>query len=161
MEVVAITPLTVEVMTPLLALSVLELMREEVEITPLTTEVNSFTAEDREFWLMKLAVVVEITPLTLEVRRKELVEVEVVRMLVVPEAKTAVRLVVAKTPFTLEESTVPVKSKVLLFIILAALTEPPILEVKVLLAEIKLFEAVRLPVVKDPVFILEKVEFGD
>ena len=60
MEVVAITPLTVEVMTPLLALSVLELMREEVEITPLTTEVNSFTAEDREFLLMKLAVVEEI-----------------------------------------------------------------------------------------------------
>jgi hypothetical protein len=49
MEVVATTPFTVEVITPEAAERVLELMIEEVEVTPLTTEVSSFTAEVRAF----------------------------------------------------------------------------------------------------------------
>ena len=99
MEVVATTPFTVEVITPEAAARVLALIREEVEVTPLTTEVRVFTAEEREFWLMNLAVVVEITPFTLEVRVKELVEVETVRRLVVVESRPEME-VVARIPLT-------------------------------------------------------------
>jgi hypothetical protein len=86
--VVATTPFTVEVITPAVAERVLELIKEEVEVTPFTTLVSVFTAEVSAFWLMKLAVVVEVTPFTLEVRVKELVEVETVRTLVVPAFMT-------------------------------------------------------------------------
>lgn len=48
-DVVAVTPLTVEVNTPFNAVRVLELTIEEVEVTPFTTDVRVLTAEIREF----------------------------------------------------------------------------------------------------------------
>jgi hypothetical protein len=49
MDVVAITPFTVDVIIPALAFIVLELIIEEVEVTPLTIDVNSLTADVRAF----------------------------------------------------------------------------------------------------------------
>jgi hypothetical protein len=46
------------------------LIIEEVEVTPLTIDVNSLTADVRAFWLIKFAVVVEVTPFTVEVTVK-------------------------------------------------------------------------------------------
>ena len=48
-EVVATTPFTVDVITPEFADIVLELMIEDVEVTPLTIDVNSLTADERAF----------------------------------------------------------------------------------------------------------------
>jgi hypothetical protein len=47
--VVAITPFTVEVIIPAFADKVLELIIEDVDVTPFTIDVSSFTAEVRAF----------------------------------------------------------------------------------------------------------------
>lgn len=75
MEVVATTPLIVEVITPEVAVSVLLLIRLVEVDTPFMMEVIVLTAEESEFELMKDPVVVAITPFVFEVRVKELVEV--------------------------------------------------------------------------------------
>lgn len=100
--VVATTPLIVEVIIPELAESVFELIMFVEVASPFTILVSVFTAEFREFWFMKLAVVVEITPLVLLVRINELVEVEIERVLFV------IILDVATTPLTSVVKMLPV-----------------------------------------------------
>ena len=75
MEVVATTPLIVEVITPDVAVSVLLLIRLVEVDTPFMMEVIVLTAEESEFELMKDPVVVAITPFVFEVRVKEFVVV--------------------------------------------------------------------------------------
>lgn len=106
-EEVAVTPLTVEVKTlpvadwvKLLIMfarpelipftitsntfaedeATLEVMIEEVDVTPFTVEVRTLAAAEREFWLTKFAVVVATTPLTTEVRTKSFVVVDIERV---------------------------------------------------------------------------------
>ncbi len=61
MLVVATTPLIVEVNTPALAASKLELITDVEVDTPFTVLVKVFTADEREFSLMKDVVVVVAT----------------------------------------------------------------------------------------------------
>ena len=128
MEVVAITPLIVEVITPELAERVFELTRDEVEVTPFTTLVRVFTAEVSAFWFMKLAVVVETTPLTVEVRVKLLVEVETVRRLVVPEFMIDCRSVLVATPLMVVVRRVPEAERELEVITEVVPIDPPTFE---------------------------------
>ena len=130
--------------TPAFADIVLELIIEEVPVTPLTIDVNSLTAEERAFWLMKLAVVVEVTPFTVDERVKELVEVETVNTLVVPAFMIDWRSVDVATPFTIEVSIVPLDVKLLELIIDEVEIDPPMLEVIVLEAEDKVFGTSKL-----------------
>jgi hypothetical protein len=83
---------------PLPAVSVELLMRDVDDETPLMIEVRVLTAESRELLLMKLAVVVATFPLTVEVRIKELVEVDTVSVFEVDDATRLVRSVVVATP---------------------------------------------------------------
>ena len=164
MEVVATTPFTVEVITPDPAERVLELMIEEVEVTPLTTEVSSFTAEVSEFWSMKLAVVVEVTPLTVEVRVKLLVEVETVSTLVVPALMMDWRSVEVATPLTVEVRTVPEAVSPLEVMIEEVPMEPPRLEVRVLPVAERVLVVLRLVMValvasRSTVLVVEAVRF--
>lgn len=164
MEVVATTPFTVEVITPAAAERVLELMIEDVEVTPLTTEVSSFTAEVREFWSMKLAVVVEVTPLTVEVRVKLLVVVDTVRTLVVPALMMDWRSVEVATPLTVEVRTVPEAVSPLEVMIEDVPMEPPRLEVRVLPVAERLLVVLRLVMValvanRSTVLVVEAVRF--
>ncbi len=95
---VAVTPLMMVVTTPALAESVEELMMDvEVEI-PLTVEVRVLTADCRSLELRKDAVVVATRPFTVEVRVKELVLVDTVRVFAVEDATRLVRSVVVATP---------------------------------------------------------------
>jgi hypothetical protein len=146
------------VITPALAARVFELIREEVEVTPFTIEVSSLTALVREFEFTKLAVVVEITPFTFEVKVKLLVVVDTVRTLTVPDAKTALRLVVATTPFTIDESSVPVKDNTFAVITDVVPTEPPRFEVRVLPEFVRVLEVFKLFVMTDPELTLVKLE---
>lgn len=84
------------------------------------------------FAFTKLAVVVATLPFTVEVRRKELVEVETVRILVVPELMTDWRSVEVATPLTVEVSTVPEADKPFAVMILEVAVTPLIVVVKVL-----------------------------
>jgi hypothetical protein len=84
-----------------------ELIMEVEEETPLTREVSVLTAEVSAFVLMKLAVVVATFPLTIEVRTKEFVEVETVRVLEVEDAIRLVRSVEVATPLMVVVSTAP------------------------------------------------------
>ncbi len=83
------------------------LIIEEVEVTPLIDEVRVLTAEVRELASMKLAVVVATLPLTVEVRIKELVEVDIVRVFEVEDATRLVRSVEVDTPLITVVSVVP------------------------------------------------------
>ena len=76
MLVLAITPLIFVVMTPALALTVLELIIEDVDIIPLTSEVKVLMADISKLAFIKFAVVVAVTPLTTEVRVKLFVLVD-------------------------------------------------------------------------------------
>jgi hypothetical protein len=139
-------------------------MIEDVEVTPLTTEVSSFTAEVREFWSMKLAVVVEVTPLTVEVRVKLLVVVDTVRTLVVPALMMDWRSVEVATPLTVEVRTVPEAVSPLEVMIEDVPMEPPRLEVRVLPVAERLLVVLRLVMValvanRSTVLVVEAVRF--
>ena len=91
-EVVAITPFTVEVITPALAFKVLELMIDEVEIDPPMLEVKVFVAEDKVFGTFKLVterlvVVPEFAVKLLSVAVLVDVKFEVVRLVPVALSK--------------------------------------------------------------------------
>jgi hypothetical protein len=92
---------------PFTADTVEEVMIEEVEVTPLIAEVSVLTAEVRELASTKLAVVVATLPLTVEVRIKELVEVEIVSVLDVDDAIRLERSVEVATPLMVVVSVVP------------------------------------------------------
>lgn len=90
-EVVATTPLRVEVITPALAEIAFEVMIEEVAVTPFTVVVSVFPVAEVVSEFMK-SITADETPFTNEV--KLLVEVDIVF------AKIMSELVVAITPFT-------------------------------------------------------------
>jgi hypothetical protein len=90
-EVVATTPLRVEVITPALAEIAFEVMIEEVAVTPFTVVVSVFPVAEVVSEFMK-SITADETPFTNEV--KLLVEVDTVF------AKMISELVVAITPFT-------------------------------------------------------------
>lgn len=92
-EVVATTPLSVEVITPALAEIAFEVMIDEVAVTPFTVVVSVFPVAEVVSEFMKL-ITADETPFTNEV--KLLVEVDIVF------AKTMSELVVATTPFTID-----------------------------------------------------------
>ena len=79
----------------------------------------------------------------LEVSIKELVVVEMVRTLVVPELITDCKSVVVATPLIVEVSTVPATERLLLLIIGVEDIDPPRLEVMVLTLELKVLGTVR------------------
>jgi hypothetical protein len=68
---------------------------------PFTRVAKELVVVERELELTKFVVVVEITPLTLEVKVKLLVVVAIVRELVVEEAKSEAKEVVAIKPLIL------------------------------------------------------------
>jgi hypothetical protein len=111
--VVAITPFTVEVSIPDEAFNVLLLIILVLVAIPFTDEVKVLIAELRALVFMKEAVVVETLPFTDEVRVRELVEVETVSKLTVPDCITEARLVVVETPLTVEVRRVPVAKRLL------------------------------------------------
>lgn len=104
---VAVTPLMMVVMIEEEAEILEELMILVEEATPLTVEVRVLTADARSLLFTKLAVVVAVLPLTMEVRTKELVEVEMVRVLEVDDATRLVKSVEVATPLMVVVRTVP------------------------------------------------------
>ena len=131
-------------------------MRVVVDTLPFTVEVRIFTAEFRSCWFMNSPVVVANTPLMSEVRVKELVVVEMVRVLLVmiEEVATNPFMLVVKvlpedvcekelissttsevTPFTRVKNELVEVEIWFELIIVPVLTEPPTLEVRVLNAE--------------------------
>lgn len=74
------TPLIVEVRVAPEVERELEVIIDEVAVTPFTTEVRMLAAAESVFAFTKLAVVVAITPFTTEVRTKLLVVVETVNV---------------------------------------------------------------------------------
>jgi hypothetical protein len=129
-EVVAVTPFMVVVSTEPFSSNeeVLELIIDEVDISPFTMEVRIFTAEFNWFWFMNFALVVDIIPFTFDSISKELVEVEIV--------------------------------KELLFIIVEVDTDPPMLDVKVLILEVREFGTMieatfKLEILASPMLVVE------
>ena len=120
------------VTTPALAESVEELMIEVDDETPLMMEVRVLTAEERELALMKDAVVVATLPLTVEVRVKELVEVETVRVLEVEEATRLVKSVVVATPLMMVVRVAPLVERAFEVMILEVACTPLTVEVRTL-----------------------------
>lgn len=82
-EVVAVTPFIFVVSTDPFSSKedMLELIIEEVDTSPFTIEVSSFTTELSWFWFMNFAVVVDTTPFIFDANTNELVEVETVSVL--------------------------------------------------------------------------------
>ena len=117
-EVVAVCPLIVVVITPLLKAILDWLMRLAVVVTPLTMDVKVLTAELRELLLIKLAVVVETLPLTILLRVKELVVVETESILVDPLLIIDCKSVLVDTPLIVEVRVVPDWERILELIVL-------------------------------------------
>ena len=117
-EVVAVCPLIVVVITPLLKAILDWLMRLAVVVTPLTMDVKVLTAELRELLLIKLAVVVETLPLTILLRVKELVVVETESILADPLLIIDCKSVLVDTPLIVEVRVVPDWERVLELIVL-------------------------------------------
>lgn len=92
-EVVATTPLSVEVITPAFAEMALDVMIEDVAVTPFTVVVSTLPVAEVVSEFMKL-ITADETPFTKDV--KLFVEVDIVF------AKTMSELVVATTPFTID-----------------------------------------------------------
>ena len=151
MVVVTIAPLS-------LKFRLLELISEVVDVLPFTILVNSLTADVNWFWFTNSAVVVAITPFTFVVSSKELVEVEIVRVLLVMMEVVATKplIFVVNTfpdadwvnefmkltifeaiPFTNEVNELEVVAKELELIIVVVPTDPAMFEVKVFVLEIR------------------------
>lgn len=144
-------------------------MRVVVDTLPFTVEVRIFTAEFRSCWFMNSPVVVANTPLMSEVRVKELVVVEMVRVLLVmiEEVATNPFMLVVKvlpedvcekelissttsevTPFTRVKNELVEVEIWFELIIVPVLTEPPTLEVRVFPSTEIVLEATRLEIVR-------------
>jgi hypothetical protein len=87
--------------------SMLEVMIDEVDVTPFTTDVSTFAAAESEFEFTKLAVVVAVTPFTIDVSTKLFVVVDMVRVCEVPAFMRAWRSVLVATPLMMVVRTVP------------------------------------------------------
>lgn len=110
----------------------LEVMIEEVDVTPFTVEVSTLAAADSEFAFTKFAVVVATTPFTIEVRTKSLVVVEMVSVCEVPALMIDWRSVEVATPLIVVVSTVPEAESALEVMMLEVAVEPPTFEVRTL-----------------------------
>lgn len=132
-EVVAITPLIVEVITPEVAVKLLLLIMLVVSVTPFTIEVITLFKESILLLLIIPLVIVAPLPLTVEARVKLFVEVEIVKKLVVPVLITDCKSVVVETPFTVEVKTVPETLRPFEVIIELVAITPLIVVVKMLL----------------------------
>ena len=84
-----------------------ELIIEVLVESPLMMEVRVLTAEERALLFKKLAVVVAIRPLMMEVRVKELVDVETESVFEVEDATRLVRSVVVAIPLIVVERVAP------------------------------------------------------
>jgi hypothetical protein len=120
------------VTTPALAESVEELMMDVEVASPLIVEVSVFTADERSFELRKDAVVVAVLPLTIEVRVKELVLVDTVRVLEVEDATRLVRSVVVATPLMVVVRVAPEVERELLVMTDVVAVRPLIVVVRIL-----------------------------
>jgi hypothetical protein len=160
-EVVATTPFIVEVIMPAFAKSVFELTAVVVDTLPFTFDVITFTADCKSLLFTNCAVVDEITPFVFDIRVKELVDVDTVKLLLViielvattpfiilvnvfPVAdwvKEFIKLVKAEvTPFTIFANELVVVEITFEFIIVEVPIDPPTFEVIVFTKEDSIFE---------------------
>lgn len=129
---VAVIPLMTVVTTPAFAERDEELMMLVDVAMPFTVEVSVFTADAKSLLFTKDAVVVATCPLTVEVRMKELVEVEMVRVCEVDDATRLVRSVEVATPLMVVVSTAPLVERALEVMIEEVAVTPLMVEVRVL-----------------------------
>ena len=120
------------VTTPAFAERDEELMMLVDVAIPFTVEVSVFTADAKSLLFTKDAVVVATCPLTVEVRMKELVEVEMVRVCEVDDATRLVRSVEVATPLMVVVSTAPLVERALEVMIEEVAVTPLMVEVSVL-----------------------------
>jgi hypothetical protein len=122
-----VTPLMMVVMIPGFVEMVEELIIEVEVASPLMVEVSVLTADVRSLLLRKDAVVVAVLPLMIDVRVKELVEVDTESVFEVEDATKLVRSVVVATPLMVVVRVVPLVERSLLVITEVVAVRPLIL----------------------------------
>ena len=122
----------VVVIIPEVAPKVEELMIGVLDDTPLMLEVSVLTADERLLELIKVAVVVATFPFTVEVKTKELVEVEILSVEKVEEATKLVRSVDVATPLIFVVKVAPEVERALLVITEVVAVMPLMVEVRML-----------------------------